>query len=107
MRAYPPGEVSKFVKPDYVIIGEATTTTVKIGQRGRAEVVVETEGKPPFLQPAEGCERRIPYDGGHRGDTQIVPNTHPIWKGDTGAYRYNVSALSRSFRTACAVQSYL
>ena len=29
-------EVSKLVKPDYVIIGEATTTTVKIGQRGRA-----------------------------------------------------------------------
>ena len=26
------------------IIGEATSTTVKIGQRGRAEVVVETEG---------------------------------------------------------------
>ncbi len=32
--------------PDYVIIGEATTTTLKIGQRGRAEITVETEGRP-------------------------------------------------------------
>ncbi len=38
-------EITKLVKPDFVIIGEATTTTVKIGQRGRAEVVVETVGK--------------------------------------------------------------
>ena len=38
-------EISRQAKPDFVIIGEATTTTVKIGQRGRAEVVVETEGK--------------------------------------------------------------
>jgi len=37
--------VSAYVKPDFVIIGEATTGTVKIGQRGRAEVVVETYGK--------------------------------------------------------------
>ena len=33
-------EISKLAKPDYVIIGEATSTTIKIGQRGRAEVVV-------------------------------------------------------------------
>lgn len=37
-------EISRLAKPDFVIIGEATTSTVKIGQRGRAEVVVETEG---------------------------------------------------------------
>ena len=37
-------EISKLCNPDFVIIGEATSTTVKIGQRGRAEVVVETEG---------------------------------------------------------------
>lgn len=36
--------VSDYVKPDYVIIGEATSSTVKIGQRGRAEIVVETDG---------------------------------------------------------------
>lgn len=37
--------VSSSVKPDYVIIGEATTGSVKIGQRGRAEVVVESFGR--------------------------------------------------------------
>ena len=37
-------EITRLAKPDFVIIGEATSTTVKIGQRGRAEVVVETEG---------------------------------------------------------------
>lgn len=38
-------EITKRVVPDFVIIGEATTTTLKIGQRGRAEIAVETEGK--------------------------------------------------------------
>lgn len=38
-------EVSKNVKPDFVIIGEATNLTLKRAQRGRAEVVVETQGK--------------------------------------------------------------
>ena len=39
-------EVSKHVKPDIVIIGEASELNLKIGQRGRAEIVVETFGKP-------------------------------------------------------------
>lgn len=39
-------EISKFVKPDYVVIGEASQLNLKIGQRGRAEIVVETFGKP-------------------------------------------------------------
>ena len=38
--------VSGIVKPDYVIIGEASECNVKIGQRGRAEIVVETFGVP-------------------------------------------------------------
>lgn len=37
-------EISKAIQPDFVIIGEATSGTIKIGQRGRAEVHVETEG---------------------------------------------------------------
>ena len=37
-------EITRLAKPDLVIIGEATSTTIKRGQRGRAEVVVETEG---------------------------------------------------------------
>lgn len=39
-------EVSKYVKPDYVIIGESSQLNLKIGQRGRAEIVVETFGVP-------------------------------------------------------------
>lgn len=39
-------EISKFVEPDYVVIGEASQLNLKIGQRGRAEIVVETFGKP-------------------------------------------------------------
>ena len=30
-------EISKVVKPDYVVIGEASTLNLKIGQRGRGE----------------------------------------------------------------------
>ena len=33
-------------RPDYVIIGEATNLALKIGQRGRGEIVLETIGKP-------------------------------------------------------------
>lgn len=38
--------ISRAVEPDYVIIGEATNLALKIGQRGRGEVVLETIGKP-------------------------------------------------------------
>ncbi|MFA9397753.1 MAG: YgeY family selenium metabolism-linked hydrolase [Clostridiaceae bacterium] len=38
--------ISKKVKPDYVIIGEASNLNVKIGQRGRAEIKIETFGVP-------------------------------------------------------------
>ena len=37
--------ISKKVKPDYVVIGEASELNLKRGQRGRAEIIVETEGK--------------------------------------------------------------
>ena len=40
-----PRNITQLCKPDCVIVGEATSTTLKIGQRGRAEVVVETIGK--------------------------------------------------------------
>lgn len=38
--------ISKQVAPDYVVIGEASELNLKIGQRGRAEIVAETFGKP-------------------------------------------------------------
>lgn len=39
-------EISRKVKPDYVIIGEASNLNLKVGQRGRAEIVLESFGKP-------------------------------------------------------------
>ena len=39
-------EISKNVRPDIVVIGESTNLNLKIGQRGRAEIVVETFGVP-------------------------------------------------------------
>lgn len=38
--------ISTAVQPDYVIIGEASELNLKVGQRGRGEVVVETFGVP-------------------------------------------------------------
>lgn len=47
--------ISKQVKPDYVIIGEASNLNVKIGQRGRGEIKVETFGVPAHsANPEEG-----------------------------------------------------
>lgn len=37
-------KISDYVEPDYVIIGEASSLKIMRGQRGRAEIVVETEG---------------------------------------------------------------
>lgn len=39
-------KISEDVKPDYVVIGEASELNLKIAQRGRAEIVVETFGVP-------------------------------------------------------------
>ena len=38
-------EISKYINPDYVIIGEASNLNIMRGQRGRAEIVIETSGK--------------------------------------------------------------
>ena len=39
-------EISRSIQPDVVVIGEASELNLKIGQRGRAEIVVETLGRP-------------------------------------------------------------
>lgn len=39
-------KVSERLKPDYVVIGEATNLNLNRAQRGRAEILVETFGKP-------------------------------------------------------------
>ncbi|UIJ38635.1 YgeY family selenium metabolism-linked hydrolase [Desulfobaculum bizertense] len=48
-------EISARVQPDVVVIGEASQLNLKIAQRGRAEIVLETIGKPAHsASPAEG-----------------------------------------------------
>ena len=47
--------MSEAIKPDLVVIGEASELNLKIGQRGRGEVVVETFGIPAHsANPKEG-----------------------------------------------------
>lgn len=38
--------VSELINPDFVVIGEATNLKLNRGQRGRAEILIETFGKP-------------------------------------------------------------
>lgn len=72
-------EISKAVKPDFVIIGEATTTTVKIGQRGRAEVVVETEGVSCHSSnPEKGVNAVYHMMALVEEIRKIVPNEHEL-----------------------------
>lgn len=52
--------VSKIVNPDYVVIGEATNLNLNRGQRGRAEIVIETYGKSAHSSnPKEGINAVI------------------------------------------------
>lgn len=47
--------IGEYVKPDYVIIGEPSQQHLKIGQKGRGEIVIETFGKPAHSSnPQEG-----------------------------------------------------
>ncbi len=47
--------ISERIKPDYVVIGEASQLNIKIGQRGRGEIMIETFGIPCHsANPQEG-----------------------------------------------------
>lgn len=72
-------EITRLAKPDFVIIGEASSTTVKIGQRGRAEVVVETEGVSCHSSnPEKGINAVYRMMTVIEEIRRIVPNEHPI-----------------------------
>lgn len=72
-------EITKLAQPDFVIIGEATTTTVKIGQRGRAEVVVQTEGASCHSSnPEKGINAVYHMLQLVEEIRTIVPNSHPV-----------------------------
>lgn len=72
-------EISSFVKPDYVVIGEASQLNLKIGQRGRAEVVVETFGKPCHsANPEKGINAVYKMARVIEAIRGLEPTHHPV-----------------------------
>ena len=71
--------VSERYQPDYVIIGEASELNLKIGQRGRAEIVVETFGKPAHsANPQAGINAVYKMAQLIDKIRTIAPPTHPV-----------------------------
>ena len=72
-------EISAYVKPDYVIIGEASQLNIKIGQRGRAEIVVETFGVPAHsANPHEGINAVYKMCKVIKEIQKLIPPHHDI-----------------------------
>jgi putative selenium metabolism hydrolase len=70
--------ISKAVRPDYVVIGEASELNLKIGQRGRAEVVVETFGVPAHsANPEKGVNAVYKMCRVIEAIRTLVPTEHP------------------------------
>ncbi len=71
--------VSEKYKPDYVVIGEASELNLKIGQRGRAEIVVETYGKPAHsANPDAGINAVYKMAGLIENIRKLEPSRHPV-----------------------------
>ncbi|WP_217907699.1 YgeY family selenium metabolism-linked hydrolase [Desulfosediminicola ganghwensis] len=72
-------EISQRFKPDYVIIGEASELNLKIGQRGRAEIVVETLGVPAHsANPEKGVNAVHSMTRLITRMEEVKPESHPI-----------------------------
>lgn len=72
-------EISKRVHPDYVVIGEASQLNLKIGQRGRAEIVIETFGKPCHsANPEKGINAVYKMADVIQAIRTLVPPHHPV-----------------------------
>lgn len=71
--------ISEYVKPDYVVIGEASQLNLKIGQRGRAEIVVETFGKPCHsANPEKGINAVYKMAKVIEAIRTLKPTHHPV-----------------------------
>lgn len=71
--------ISACVKPDYVVIGEASNMNIKVGQRGRAEIVVETFGKPAHsANPEKGINAVYKMCKVIEAIRDLTPTSHPI-----------------------------
>lgn len=72
-------EISGAVHPDYVVIGEASQLNLKIGQRGRAEIVVETFGKPCHsANPEKGINAVYKMAQVIEAIRTLKPTHHPV-----------------------------
>lgn len=72
-------EISKAVQPDYVVIGEASQLNLKIGQRGRAEIVIETIGKPCHsANPEKGINAVYKMAKVIEAIRSLKPTNHPV-----------------------------
>ena len=72
-------EISKNVRPDYVVIGEASQLNLKIGQRGRAEIVIETFGQPCHsANPEKGINAVYKMAKVIGAIRTLVPTYHPV-----------------------------
>ena len=72
-------EISAYVKPDYVVIGEASQLNLKIGQRGRGEIVVETFGKPCHsANPEKGINAVYKMCKVIEAIRGLKPTNHPV-----------------------------
>ena len=72
-------EISAAVKPDYVVIGEASTLNLKVGQRGRGEIVVETFGKPcNSAKPEKGINAVYKMAKVIEAIRTLEPTHHPV-----------------------------
>ena len=72
-------EISSFVKPDYVGIGEASQLNIKIGQRGRGEIVLETFGKPCHsANPEKGINAVYKMAKVIEAIRTLEPTHHPV-----------------------------
>lgn len=71
--------ISALTNPDYVIIGEASDLNIKVGQRGRAEIVVETFGVPAHsANPEKGVNAVYKMCKVVEAIQKIVPPEHPV-----------------------------
>jgi putative selenium metabolism hydrolase len=72
-------KVSGLVQPDFVIIGEASELNLNIGQRGRAEIVVETFGVPAHsANPEKGVNAVYRMCKAVEAIRRLEPPEHPI-----------------------------
>ncbi len=71
--------VSAQVKPDYVVIGEASELNVKIGQRGRGELRLEVFGKPAHsANPEKGINAVYKIARIIEEIRKLEPTEHPV-----------------------------